>query len=95
MYDRLLKKSKLVGRNTTCVINKIFMFFLSTCFVSSFGIISLPIAFCVGGGMSIVSGSIIPFVEEKTRRILVDHLEDNEIRKTTKFMFFRRRNKTK
>ena len=91
MYDRLLKKSKIVGRNTTCIINKIFMFFLSTCFVSVFGILSLPVAFCVGGGMSILSGASIPFVEEKTRRILVDHLEDNEIRETGKIFFFKKK----
>ena len=95
MYDRLLKKSKIVGRNTTCIINKIFMFFLSTCFVSSFGIISLPVAFCVGGGVSIMSGTVIPIVEEKTRRILVDHLEDNEIRETGKILFFKKRKNKK
>lgn len=80
MYDRMLKKSKIVGRNTTCVINKINMFFLSTCFVAMFGLIALPVGFCVGGGMSMISGCIIPSVEEKTRKVLVDHLEDNEIR---------------
>lgn len=84
MYDRLLKKSKIVGRNTTCIINKISMFFLSTCFVGLFGIISLPLAFGVGGVMSAVSGAVIPVVEEKTRQMLVDHLEDNEIRDTGK-----------
>lgn len=91
MYDRLLKKSKIVGRNTTCIINKIYMFFLSTCFISSFGIIALPVAFCVGGGMSILSGAIIPYIEEKTRRMLVDHLEDNEIKETGKVFRFRKR----
>jgi len=91
MYDRLLKKSKIVGRNTSCIINKIFMFFLSTSFASAFGMISLPVAFCVAGGMSIVSGGIIPYVEEKTRRMLVDHLEDNEIKKQGKMFFFRKR----
>lgn len=80
MYDRMLKKSKIVGRNTTCVINKINMFFLSTCFVAMFGLIALPVGFCVGGGMSIISGCTIPYIEEKTRKVLVDHLEDNEIR---------------
>ena len=30
MYNRMLMKSKIVGRNTTCVINKINMYFLST-----------------------------------------------------------------
>lgn len=80
MYDRMLKKSKIVGRNTTCVINKINMFFLSTCFVAMWGLIALPVGFCVGGGMSIISGCAIPYVEENTRRVLVDHLEDNEIR---------------
>jgi len=91
MYDRMLKKSKIVGRNTTCIINKINMFFLSTCFVAVFGLISLPTAFCIGGGLSILSGVSIPYIEEKTRRILVDHLEDNEIKKTGKMFFFRRR----
>lgn len=87
MYDRLLKKSKIIGRNTTCIINKINMFFLSTCFIASFGFISLPIAFCVGGGMSMFSGVSIPYIEEKTRRMLVDHLEDNEIRDSGKYLF--------
>lgn len=91
MYDRMLKKSKIVGRNTTCIINKINMFFLSTCFVTSFGLISLPVLFCVGGGMSIMSGISIPYIEEKTRRMLVDHLQDNEIRETGKMFFFKRR----
>lgn len=91
MYDRMLKKSKIVGRNTTCVINKINMFFLSTCFVTAFGFIALPVVFCVGGGMSILSGVSIPYVEEKTRRMLVDHLEDNEIRETGKMFFFSKR----
>jgi hypothetical protein len=91
MYDRLLKKSKIVGRNTTCIINKIFMFFLSTCFVGLFGLISLPVAFCVGGSMSLVSGAMIPGVEEDTRRMLVDHLEDNEIKETGRKFFVRRK----
>jgi len=30
--------------------------------------------------MSAAGGLAIPYVEEKTRRILVDHIEDNEIR---------------
>ena len=93
MYDRLLKKSKIIGRNTTCIINKIYMFMLSTCCIVSFGLISLPVAFCVGGGMSMLSGASIPYVEEKTRRMLVDHLEDNEIRETGKIFFLKRRKK--
>lgn len=93
MYDRLLKKSKIIGRNTTCIINKIYMFMLSTCCIVSCGLISLPVAFCVGGGMSMLSGASIPYVEEKTRRMLVDHLEDNEIRKTGKIFFLKRRKK--
>lgn len=91
MYDRMLKKSKIVGRNTTCVINRINMFFLSTCFVVAFGVVSIPTAFCVGGGLSILSGTLIPYVEEKTRRMLVDHLEDNEIKETGRMFFFRRK----
>ncbi len=91
MYDRMLKKSKLIGRNTTCIINKIYMFMLSTCCIVTCGFISLPVAFCVGGGLSIVSGVSIPYTEEKTRRMLVDHLEDNEIRKSGKVYFFKRR----
>ena len=90
MYDRMLKKSKIVGRNTTCIINKINMFMLSTCFVVTFGLISLPVAFCVGGGMSMLSGACIPYVEEKTRRMLVDHLEDNEIKESGKMFFFKK-----
>lgn len=93
MYDRLLKKSKIIGRNTTCIINKIYMFMLSTCCIVSCGLISLPVAFCVGGGMSMLSGASIPYVEEKTRRMLVDHLEDNEIRETGKIFFLKRRKK--
>ena len=93
MYDRLLKKSKIIGRNTTCIINKIYMFMLSTCCIVSFGLISLPVAFCVGGGMSMLSGASIPYVEEKTRRMLVDHLEDNEIRETGKIFFIKCRKK--
>ena len=91
MYDRMLKKSKIVGRNSTCIINKINMFFLSTCFVTAFGFISLPVIFCVGGGMSVLSGVTIPYIEEKTRRILVDHLEDNEIRESGKMFFFKKK----
>ena len=81
MYDRMIMKSKIVGRNITCVVNKINMFYLSTGFIVSFGLF-LPITacFCLGGAMSMISGFTLPFVEEKTRRILVDHLEDNEIR---------------
>lgn len=81
MYHRMLMKSKIIGRNTTCIINKINMYFLSTCFVVSFGLF-LPISACfyVAGGLSILGGVSSPYVEEKTRRILVDHLEDNEIR---------------
>ena len=91
MYDRLLKKSKVIGRNTTCIINKINMFLLSTCFNSMFGLIGLPIVFFVAGGMSIVSGISIPAVEENTRRMLVDHLQDNEIKDKYKLFFFRKR----
>ena len=89
MYDRMLKKSKIIGRNTTCIINKINMFMLSTCCIVSCGLLGLPIAFCVGGGLSILSGASIPYVEEKTRRMLVDHLEDNEIRETGKIFFLK------
>ncbi len=95
MYDRMLKKSKLIGRNTTCIINKIYMFMLSTCTVVAFGVISLPVAFCVGGGLSIVSGMAIPYVEESTRRMLVDHLEDNEIREKSKIYYFKKKRKKK
>ena len=91
MYDRLLKKSKVIGRNTTCIINKINMFLLSTCFNSMFGLIGWPIVFFVAGGMSIVSGISIPAVEENTRRMLVDHLQDNEIKDKYKLFFFRKR----
>lgn len=91
MYDRMLKKSKIVGRNTTCVINRINMFFLSTCFVASFGLISLPLVFCIGGGMSILGGISVPYIEERTRRILVDHLQDNEIKTTGKMFFFKKK----
>lgn len=91
MYDRLLKKSKIIGRNTSCIINKINMFMLSTCCIVFCGLISLPVAFCVGGGLSILSGVSIPYVEENTRRMLVDHLEDNEIRKGGRIYFIRRR----
>jgi len=81
MYNRMILKSKIIGRNITCVTNKINMFFLSTSVVVSFGLF-LPInaCFCIAGGLSIVAGLSSPHVEEKTRRILVDHLEDNEIR---------------
>lgn len=91
MYDRMLKKSKILGRNTTCIINKIYMFKLSTCCIVATGFISLHFAFCVGGVLSILSGVSIPYVEEKTRRMMVDHLEDNEIRESTKVFFFRKR----
>ena len=81
IYHRMLMKSKIVGRNTSCIINKINMYFISTAFIVSFGII-LPIwsCFCVAGVLSIVGGLSSPYVEEKTRTLLVDHLEDNEIR---------------
>ena len=92
MYNRMLMKSKIIGRNITCVTNKIYMFFLSTCFVVSFGFF-LPIqaCFCIGGGLSIAGGISAPFVEEKTRKMLVDHLEDNEIRED--YSIFSRRRK--
>lgn len=81
MYNRMLVKSKIVGRNTTVIINKINMFFLSTFICVSFGLF-LPIQACfyVSGGLSIIGGIISPKIEEQTRRILVDHLEDNEIK---------------
>ena len=81
MYHRMLMKSKIVGRNTTCIINKINMYFISTAFIVSFGIF-LPIwsCFCVAGFLSICGGMTSSHVEEKTRQLLVDHLEDNEIR---------------
>lgn len=81
MYHRMLMKSKIVGRNTTCIINKINMYFISTACIVSFGII-LPIwsCFCIAGVLSICGGISSPYVEEKTRILLVDHLEDNEIR---------------
>lgn len=77
-------KSKIVGRNINCIINKINMYFVTTSFIVSFGIF-LPIwsCFVVGGTMSIAGGLSIPYVEEKTRRILVDHIEDNEIEDNT------------
>ncbi len=82
MYNRMLTKTKLVGRGTTCVINRINMYSLSTCFACVFGLV-FPIVSCfiVAGLLSIASGVASPFIEEKTRRILVDHLQDNEVRK--------------
>lgn len=90
MYNRMLVKSKIVGRNTTAIINKINMYFLSTFFVVSFGLF-LPIQTCfyVAGGMSIISGATSPRVEEITRRILVDHLEDNEIKEDYRIFSFK------
>lgn len=90
MYNRMLVKSKIVGRNTTAIINKINMYFLSTFFVVSFGLF-LPIQACfyVAGGMSIVAGISSPKVEEVTRRILVDHLEDNEIKEDYRIFTFK------
>lgn len=92
MYNRMLVKSKIVGRNTTAIINKINMYFLSTFFVVSFGLF-LPIQACfyVAGGMSIVAGASSPKVEEITRRILVDHLEDNEIKEDYKIFSFKKK----
>lgn len=83
-YHRMLMKSKIVGRNIHCIINKINMYFVSTTVIVSFGII-FPIwsCFVVGGVMSAAGGIAIPYVEEKTRRILVDHIEDNEIPEET------------
>ena len=92
MYNRMLMKSKIVGRNTTCIINKINMYFLSTAFIVSFGLFAPMVAcFCVAGGMSIFAGSISPNLEEKTRRILVDHLEDNEIKDDHRIFRIRKR----
>ena len=77
----MILKSKIIGRNITCVTNKINMFFLSTSFIVSFGLfLPLNACFIIASGLSIISGVSSPYVEEKTRRILVDHLEDNEIR---------------
>lgn len=94
MYNRMLMKSKIVGRNTTCVINKINMYFLSTACIVSVGLfLSIGSIFVVAGAMSIVSGIISPNLEENTRRILVDHLEDNEIKEDHKFrvLWFRKK----
>jgi len=92
MYNRMLMKSKIVGRNTTCIINKINMYFLSTACIVSFGLFApIAVCFCVAGGMSIFAGSVSPNVEEKTRRILVDHLEDNEIKEDHRIFRFRKR----
>lgn len=90
MYNRMILKSKIIGRNITCVTNKINMFFLSTSTIVAFGLF-LPInaCFCIAGGLSIIGGFISPNVEETTRRILVDHLEDNEIREN--YSLFSRR----
>ena len=43
--------------------------------------------------MSVISGIISPNLEENTRRILVDHLEDNEIKEDHKFriLWFRKK----
>ena len=89
MYNRMLMKSKIVGRNTTCVINKINMYFLSTACIVSFGLFApIWLCFVVAGCMSISSGIVSPHLEENTRRILVDHLEDNEIKEDHKFRIF-------
>ena len=86
MYNRMLMKSKIVGRNTTCVINKINMYFLSTACIVTVGLFApFSAIFIVAGAMSITSGIISPHLEENTRRILVDHLEDNEIKEDHKF----------
>lgn len=92
MYNRMLVKSKIVGRNTTAVINKINMYFLSTFFAVSFGLfLPLQVCFYVAGGMSIIAGILSPRVEESTRRILVDHLQDNEIKEDYRIFKFRKK----
>ena len=92
MYNRMLVKSKIVGRNTTVIINKINMYFLSTFFVVSFGLfLPLQACFYIAGGMSVIAGLSSPKVEEVTRRILVDHLEDNEIKEDYKIFTFKRK----
>ena len=92
MYNRMLMKTKIVGRNTTAVINKINMYFLSTFFCVSFGLyLPITVCFCVSGSMSIIASLLSPNVEERTRRMLVDHLEDNEIKED--YRIFRIRKK--
>lgn len=80
-YHRMLMKSKVVGRNINCIINKLNMYFVTTGIIVSLGVF-LPIwsCFALAGTMSIGGAVALPYVEEKTRKILVDHLEDNEIR---------------
>ncbi len=82
-YHRMLQKSKIVGRNIDCIIGKLNMYFMTTGIIVSFGIF-LPIwtCFVLSGTMSIGGAVALPYVEEKTRRILVDHIEDNEIRES-------------
>lgn len=92
MYNRMLVKSKIVGRNTTAIINKINMYFLSTFVIVSFGLFfPIQVCFYVAGGMSITAGALSPRIEETTRRILVDHLEDNEIKEDYRIFTFKRR----
>lgn len=82
-YHRMLAKSKLVGRSIECIVNKLNMYFVTTGIIVFFGIfLPVQICFVVAGTMSIGGAVSIPYVEEKTRRILVDHLEDNEIRES-------------
>ncbi len=85
VLQRLLQKSRILGvsnkafviRERAALVSYLFIYLVSLLIA----VLDIPLTytFCVTAVMFLVCGIIVPILEEKTRKMLVDYVEDNEI----------------
>ncbi len=85
VLQRLMQKSRILGasnsafvmRDIACCVSYAVLYLL----VLVFGLLNISLSwyFLVAGIMMIVTFFVMPYMEEKTRKMLVDFVEDNDI----------------
>jgi len=78
VLDRMLSKSRIMACSNRALYSRETACVTAYCFGYSFGFIGLLGIFIVTGVAMLTSAFVIPICEEKTRRHLVDYLQNNE-----------------
>lgn len=79
IYQRMLVKSKILGITNELSYNRRVARLYGGTIACAFGFIGAPFIALASGIMLIVGGAMVPSTEEKTRQLMVDYLENNEI----------------
>ena len=79
VHQRMLMKSKILGISNDATWIKQLGVLSGNIFAFVFGFISVPVIGIVSAVITVVGGVATPINEERTRKILVDYLENNEI----------------